>query len=69
MSFILCVFVLMLPLFCGGGYIIIIWLLINARYGGKSTARMGYMQGRGDFFCMGDVDEWYLNGMDEVTDC
>jgi hypothetical protein len=22
-------------------------------FGGKSTARMGYMQGRGDFFCMG----------------
>ncbi len=39
--------------FCGGGYVIIIWLLRNARYGGKSTARMGYMQGRGDFFCMG----------------
>ena len=39
--------------FCGGGYVIIIWLLRNARYGGKSTARMGYMQGRGDFFVGG----------------
>lgn len=31
--------------FWGGGYVIIIWLLRNARYGGKSTAR-----GTGEYY-------------------
>ena len=39
MSFILCVCAYVTAFFCGGGYVIIIWLLRNARYGGKSTAR------------------------------
>ncbi len=35
-------------------------------HGGKSTEEKGYAQGGGGFFRRGDVDEWYLNRIDDV---